>query len=175
MNPMLRISRGFSTSIIHASNGSPYLFNLHNQILTLREAIFVAQPPLGGTKATRSVDGEIDDQMHSPKKESESSASERVAFDSLDMETSTELCSKVSVSEKDFISLQEEYNKIVRVKHKVWCRSFVIPETFIGLSFQVHNGSKFILLKITAKMVGYRFGEFVPTRKVTAHKEVKKK
>ena len=157
MNPMLRISRGFSTSIIHASNGSPYLFNLHNQILTLREAIFVAQ--------TRSVDGEMDDQMHSPKKES----------DSLDMETSTELASKVSVSEKDFVSLQEEYNKIVRVKHKVWCRSFVIPETFIGLSFQVHNGSKFILLKITAKMVGYRFGEFVPTRKVTVHKEVKKK
>ena len=167
MNPMLRISRGFSTSIIHASNGSPYLFNLHNQILTLREAIFVAQ--------TRSVDGEMDDQMHSPKKESESSASERVAFDSLDMEISTELASKVSVSEKDFVSLQEEYNKIVRVKHKVWCRSFVIPETFIGLSFQVHNGSKFILLKITAKMVGYRFGEFVPTRKVTVHKEVKKK
>ena len=154
---MLRISRGFSTSIIHGSNGSPYLLDLHNQILTLREAIFVAQ--------TRSVDGEMDDQVYSPKKES----------DSLDMETSAELASKVSVSEKDFVSLQEEYNKIVRVKHKVWCRSFVIPETFIGLSFQVHNGSKFILLKITAKMVGYRFGEFVPTRKVTVHKEVKKK
>ena len=157
MNSMLRISRGFSTSIIHGSNGSPYLLDLHNQILTLREAIFVAQ--------TRSVDGEMDDQVYSPKKES----------DSLDMETSAELASKVSVSEKDFVSLQEEYNKIVRVKHKVWCRSFVIPETFIGLSFQVHNGSKFILLKITAKMVGYRFGEFVPTRKVTVHKEVKKK
>ena len=154
---MLRISRGFSTSIIHGSNGSPYLLDLHNQILTLREAIFVAQ--------TRSVDGEMDDQVYSPKKES----------DSLDMETSAELASKVSVSEKDFVSLQEEYNKIMRVKHKVWCRSFVIPETFIGLSFQVHNGSKFILLKITAKMVGYRFGEFVPTRKVTVHKEVKKK
>ena len=154
---MLRISRGFSTSIIHGSNGSPYLLDLHNQILTLREAIFVAQ--------TRSVDGEMEDQVYSPKKES----------DSLDMETSAELASKVSVSEKDFVSLQEEYNKIMRVKHKVWCRSFVIPETFIGLSFQVHNGSKFILLKITAKMVGYRFGEFVPTRKVTVHKEVKKK
>ena len=157
MNSMLRISRGFSTSIIHGSNGSPYLLDLHNQILTLREAIFVAQ--------TRSVDGEMEDQVYSPKKES----------DSLDMETSAELASKVSVSEKDFVSLQEEYNKIMRVKHKVWCRSFVIPETFIGLSFQVHNGSKFILLKITAKMVGYRFGEFVPTRKVTVHKEVKKK
>ena len=162
---MLRISRGFSTSIIHGSNGalvppkggSPYLLDLHNQILTLREAIFVAQ--------TRSVDGEMEDQVYSPKKES----------DSLDMETSAELASKVSVSEKDFVSLQEEYNKIMRVKHKVWCRSFVIPETFIDLSFQVHNGSKFILLKITAKMVGYRFGEFVPTRKVTVHKEVKNK
>ena len=43
------------------------------------------------------------------------------------------------------------------------------------LSFQVHNGSQFVLLKITEKIVGYRFGEFVPTRKVTVHKEAKKK
>ena len=41
--------------------------------------------------------------------------------------------------------------------------------------FQVHNGSQFVLLKITEKIVGYRFGEFVPTRKVTVHKEAKKK
>ena len=76
---------------------------------------------------------------------------------------------------KNWVKLQDEYNELIFKKHKVWSRSFVIPKTFVGLSFQVHNGSKFVLLKITEKIVGYRFGEFVPTRKVTIHKESKKK
>ena len=91
-------------------------------------------------------------------------ASEGVAFDT-----------KIQVNANDFKKLQEEYNTLLFKKHQVWCRSFVIPKTFVGLSFQVHNGSKFVLLKVTEKIVGYRFGEFVPTRKVTVHKEVKKK
>ena len=82
---------------------------------------------------------------------------------------------RVAFEIEDYIKLQEEYNKLIFKKHQVWCRSFVIPKTFVGLSFQVHNGSKFVLIKITEKIVGYRFGEFVPTRKVTVHKEVKKK
>ena len=69
--------------------------------------------------------------------------------------------------------LQEEYNKIIFKKHKVWSRSFVIPKTFVGISFQVHNGTKFQDILITEEIVGYRFGEFVPTRKVTVHKQVK--
>ena len=91
-------------------------------------------------------------------------APERKAFDT-----------KIPVNANDFKKLQEEYNTLLFKKHQVWCRSFVIPKTFVGLSFQVHNGSKFVLLKVTEKIVGYRFGEFVPTRKVTVHKEVKKK
>ena len=82
---------------------------------------------------------------------------------------------EMEISSTDYQKLQEEYNKLIFQKHKVWCRSFVIPKSFVGLSFQVHNGSKFVLLKITEKIVGYRFGEFVPTRKVTVHKEAKKK
>ena len=69
--------------------------------------------------------------------------------------------------------LQEEYNKIIFKKHKVWSRSFVIPKTFVGISFQVHNGTKFQDILITEEIVGYRFGEFVPTRKVPVHKQVK--
>jgi len=69
--------------------------------------------------------------------------------------------------------LQEEYNKIIFKKHKVWSRSFVIPKTFVGISFQVHNGTKFQDILITEEIVGYRFGEFVPTRKVTVHKQIK--
>ena len=78
------------------------------------------------------------------------------------------------VTDDDTITeLQEEYNKIIFKKHKVWSRSFVIPKTFVGISFQVHNGTKFQDILITEEIVGYRFGEFVPTRKVTVHKQVK--
>ena len=77
----------------------------------------------------------------------ETSGSERKAFDT-----------KIQVNANDFKKLQEEYNTLLFKKHQVWCRSFVIPKTFVGLSFQVHNGSKFVLLKVTEKIVGYRFG-----------------
>lgn len=96
-------------------------------------------------------------------------------FDSQNKMEALKASENMGFEADDFIKIQEEYNKLMFKKHQVWCRSFVIPKTFVGLSFQVHNGSKFVLLKITEKMVGYRFGEFVPTRKVTVHKEVKKK
>jgi len=96
-------------------------------------------------------------------------------FDSQNKMEALKASENMGFEADDFIKIQEEYNKLMFKKHQVWCRSFVIPKTFVGLSFQVHNGSKLVLLKITEKMVGYRFGEFVPTRKVTVHKEVKKK
>jgi small subunit ribosomal protein S19 len=42
-------------------------------------------------------------------------------------------------------------------------QSTIIPK-FIGVLVKVHNGRKFISLKVTSEMVGYKFGEFVPTR-----------
>ncbi|KAK9458503.1 mitochondrial 37S ribosomal protein uS19m [Lipomyces oligophaga] len=44
-------------------------------------------------------------------------------------------------------------------------RSATILPSYIGLTFQVHNGMEFFSLKITEEMVGYKLGEFVPTRK----------
>ena len=47
---------------------------------------------------------------------------------------------------------------------KTWSRrSMVIPE-MIGLTFEVHNGKKFITVFVTENMVGHRLGEFSPTR-----------
>jgi len=52
---------------------------------------------------------------------------------------------------------------------KTWSRrSMVMPE-FIGLTFAVHNGKKFIPVYITENMVGHRLGEFAPTRTFTQH------
>ncbi|MFC1807032.1 30S ribosomal protein S19 [Candidatus Omnitrophota bacterium] len=52
---------------------------------------------------------------------------------------------------------------------KTWSRrSTVIPE-FVGHTFSVHNGNKFISVFITENMVGHRLGEFSPTRTFRKH------
>ena len=45
---------------------------------------------------------------------------------------------------------------------KTWWKSTIIPD-FIGLSFLIYNGKKFIPLTISEDMVGHKFGEFAPT------------
>lgn len=52
---------------------------------------------------------------------------------------------------------------------KTWSRrSLVLPE-FVGMSFAVHNGKKFLDVFITENMVGHHLGEFSPTRTFRAH------
>ncbi|MFH1704094.1 MAG: 30S ribosomal protein S19 [Nitrospirota bacterium] len=52
---------------------------------------------------------------------------------------------------------------------KTWSRrSTVLPE-FIGYTFAVHNGKKFIPVYITENMVGHKLGEFSPTRTFRGH------
>lgn len=52
---------------------------------------------------------------------------------------------------------------------KTWSRrSTVIPE-MVGLTIAIHNGRKFIPVFITENMVGYKLGEFSPTRTFYSH------
>ncbi len=52
---------------------------------------------------------------------------------------------------------------------KTWSRrSMVLPE-FVGLTFAVHNGKKFVAVYVTENMVGHRLGEFAPTRTFRLH------
>ena len=52
---------------------------------------------------------------------------------------------------------------------KTWSRrSTVVPE-FLGLTFAVHNGRKFIPVYVTENMVGHKLGEFSPTRTFKGH------
>ncbi|KAK7207571.1 hypothetical protein BZA70DRAFT_18709 [Myxozyma melibiosi] len=44
-------------------------------------------------------------------------------------------------------------------------RSCMILPSFVGLTFQVHNGLEYLSVTVTEEMVGYKLGEFVPTRK----------
>ena len=58
---------------------------------------------------------------------------------------------------------------------KTWSRrSMVIPE-FIGHTFAVHNGRKFVPVFVTENMVGHKLGEFSPTRTYRGHREKKKR
>ena len=58
---------------------------------------------------------------------------------------------------------------------KTWSRkSTIIPE-FVGYSFLIYNGKKFIPIKISEEMVGHKLGEFSPTRQFIAHTAADKK
>lgn len=60
---------------------------------------------------------------------------------------------------------------------QIWSRRSVILPKFVGLTFGVHNGKKFIPVLVKEEMVGHKFGEFAPTRVFYGHgadKKVKK-
>ena len=57
---------------------------------------------------------------------------------------------------------------------KTWSRRSTIMPQFVGLTFGVHNGQKFVPVLITEHMVGQKFGEFAPTRTYFGHAADKK-
>ena len=52
---------------------------------------------------------------------------------------------------------------------KTWSRRSTILPQFVGLTFGVHNGHKFIPVLVTEDMIGHKFGEFAPTRTYYGH------
>jgi small subunit ribosomal protein S19 len=52
---------------------------------------------------------------------------------------------------------------------KTWSRRSTIVPDFIGHTFAVHNGRKFIPVYVTENMVGHKLGEFSPTRTFKGH------
>jgi small subunit ribosomal protein S19 len=57
---------------------------------------------------------------------------------------------------------------------KTWSRRSTITPEFIGHTFAVHNGRKFIPVYVTDNMVGHKLGEFAPTRTFVMHPADKK-
>ena len=58
---------------------------------------------------------------------------------------------------------------------KTWARRSTIPPSFVGHTFAVHNGNKFIPVFISENMVGHKLGEFAPTRLFRMHSGDRKK
>ena len=57
---------------------------------------------------------------------------------------------------------------------KTWSRRSTISPDFVGHTFAVHNGNKFIPVYVTENMVGHKLGEFSPTRNFRGHAGSKK-
>ena len=58
---------------------------------------------------------------------------------------------------------------------KTWSRRSTISPQFVGLTFAVHNGNKFIPVFVSENMVGHKLGEFAPTRLFRGHSGDRKK
>ena len=73
-------------------------------------------------------------------------------------------------------------NKVEKLKNqtnkapiKTWSRKSTIIPDFVGFSFLIYNGRKFIPLTISEDMVGHKLGEFAPTRTFAGHTPADKK
>jgi len=80
-----------------------------------------------------------------------------------------------SVKKGPFVddSLMKKVNRAIKENShqviKTWSRRSTIFPEFVGLTFAVHNGKKFVPVFITEDMVGNKLGEFSPTRIFYSH------
>tara|TARA_Y100001968_G_C19068484_1_gene577153 strand:- start:58 stop:327 length:270 start_codon:yes stop_codon:yes gene_type:complete len=68
--------------------------------------------------------------------------------------------------EKKVIAMSNDKKKKVI---KTWSRRSTISPMFVGHTFAVHNGNKFIPVFVSENMVGHKLGEFAPTRTFRQH------
>ena len=70
-------------------------------------------------------------------------------------------------------SLLKKVQKVMESGRKeviqTWSRRSMISPEFVGHTFAVHNGNKFIPVYVTENMVGHKLGEFSPTRNYRGH------
>jgi len=74
------------------------------------------------------------------------------------------------LADKVDVAVKTKDRKII----KTWSRRSTITPDFIGLTFAVHNGRKFVTVFVTENMVGHKLGEFAPTRTFHGHSADKK-
>lgn len=79
----------------------------------------------------------------------------------------------ISVKLEKKVSAMTESSKKSVIK--TWSRASMISPDFVGHTFAVHNGNKFIPVYVTENMVGHKLGEFAPTRIFRGHSGNKKK
>ena len=71
--------------------------------------------------------------------------------------------------------VEKQKNESGRKPIKTWSRKSTILPDFVGISFLIHNGKKFIPITVSEDMVGHKLGEFAPTRQFFGHTPADKK
>ena len=73
------------------------------------------------------------------------------------------------VHEKLFRKVSKLNENRAKQPMKTWARACTIIPEFVGHTFEVHNGNKFICVFVQEDMVGHKLGEFAPTRIFRGH------
>tara|TARA_Y100001970_G_scaffold293151_1_gene438162 strand:- start:397 stop:720 length:324 start_codon:yes stop_codon:yes gene_type:complete len=79
------------------------------------------------------------------------------------------------VEESLIKKVEKQKNDSTKKPIKTWSRKSTIIPDFVGVSFLIYNGRKFIPITISEDMVGHKLGEFVPTRTFAGHTPADKK
>ena len=79
------------------------------------------------------------------------------------------------VEESVIKKVDKQKNDPTKKPIKIWSRKSTIIPDFVGISFLIYNGKKFIPITISEDMVGHKFGEFAPTRQFFGHTPADKK
>ena len=79
------------------------------------------------------------------------------------------------VEESLIKKVEKHKNDSAKKPIKTWSRKSTIIPDFVGTSFLIYNGKKFIPIKISDEMVGHKLGEFSPTRQFSGHTPADKK
>ncbi len=74
-----------------------------------------------------------------------------------------------NLQKKIDLALEKNDKKVI----KTWSRRSLVTPEFVGLTFAVHNGKKFVPVYVTENMIGHKLGEFSPTRTFMGHAEKK--
>lgn len=74
------------------------------------------------------------------------------------------------VDEKLFKKVSQLNERRAKSVMKTWSRACTIIPEFVGHTFEVHNGNKFIKVYVVEDMVGHKLGEFAPTRVFRGHR-----
>lgn len=74
------------------------------------------------------------------------------------------------LSKKVNEAIENKSRKVI----KTWSRRSMVLPDFVGLTFAVHNGKKFIPVFVSENMVGHKLGEFAPTRTYKGHTGIRK-
>ncbi len=79
------------------------------------------------------------------------------------------------VEESLIKKVDKQKNETNKKPIKTWSRKSTIIPDFVGVSFLIYNGKKFIPITISEEMVGHKLGEFAPTRQFAGHTPADKK